>query len=91
MLVHIEVAFGRDFQIHGAVPRHEVQHVIEKPNARGDIGAALSIEIQVNQDIRLLCDAMNAGAPHFQYFSSSLVLCRMMRAPCRRNCAARNR
>src|SRR5690242_2643578 len=91
VLVDIEIAFRRDLQIHRSVARHQIQHVIEEPNAARYICAALSIEIQANLHVRLFGHAMHAGAPHFQYFSSSLVLCRMMRAPWRRSCAARTR
>src|SRR5260370_25512688 len=91
VLVDVKVAFGHDLQVHGSMTRDQVQHVVEKTNARRDIGAAPPIQIQANLDIRLLRRTMNTGASHFQYFSSSFVLCRMMRAPLRRSCAARTR
>ena len=40
VLVHVEIAARGEFQIHGAVPRHERQHVIEKRDVRRDFRAA---------------------------------------------------
>jgi hypothetical protein len=45
MLIDIEVAFGRDDEIEGAVAGDEVQHVIKETDAGGDFGLALAVEI----------------------------------------------
>src|ERR1700736_4276171 len=91
MLVHIEVASRREFQIHRSVACHKCQHVIEKWNSRRDFCAALSIEIQAHQDVCFSCGTAQIRFSHRQNFSKSLTLCITASAPNSRSLDARNR
>src|ERR1700719_4309275 len=91
MLIHVEVALGGNFQVERSVPRHQLKHVIEKPDARGNFGAAAPIEIDRQAYIGFGRGAVHARASHGHNFSRSFVLCRIAREPCRRSCAARTR
>ena len=92
VLIHVQIALGDDLQVHGPVARHQVHHVVEKTNAGATRRAwpRPSRFRRSRMSVSLVTRWMR-GASHFQYFSSSLVLCRMIRAPWRRNCAARTR
>src|ERR1700674_3439302 len=37
VLVHVQIAYRREFQIESAVPGKELQHVVEKTDSRGDL------------------------------------------------------
>ena len=74
VLVHVQIAFGVDLQIHGAVARHQFEHVIEEANAGRDVRAALPSRFRRRRISVSVVVRWMAGAPHFQYFSSSLAL-----------------
>ena len=53
MLVHIEIAGALQLQIESAVPREQLQHVIEEANAGGDLVLAFAFDRQPDGDARL--------------------------------------
>ena len=57
MLIDVEIAGGLDLEIEAAVPRHQVQHVIEKADAGAVLVLALAVERQRDLDLRF------GGAP----------------------------
>ena len=52
MLVDIEIAGRLHFQVESAMPRDEIEHVIEKPDAGVVVVAALAVERQRHLDLR---------------------------------------
>src|SRR5437016_5657942 len=59
MLVHIEIAARVHVEIKRAVPRDQLEHVVEKAESRCDARLSVSIQIQLHTDSRLVCLAMN--------------------------------
>ena len=57
VLIDVEVAARVDAQIERAVPRDELQHVIEEPDAAAHAVPSLAVERETERDLRL------AGAP----------------------------
>ena len=51
VLIDVQIALRFDFQIDGAVPRDEIEHVIEEANAGRDCGCAAPVEIQMQTDV----------------------------------------
>src|SRR5687767_4488271 len=47
MLIDVEIAGNLQRQVEGAVTRHELQHVVEKPDAGGDVVAAAPFQRQL--------------------------------------------
>ena len=64
MLIDVEIAGGLDVEVEGAVPREQLQHVIEKPDAGRDGIAAASLDRQLQLDLRLVRLAIDHCAPH---------------------------
>ena len=46
MLIDVEVAVGADRQIERAVPRHEIEHVIEKADAGVIVEPPFAVEVE---------------------------------------------
>jgi hypothetical protein len=63
VLVYLQIAGGLQAEIEGAVACDEIQHVIEKSNARGDFGFASTIEIQPEIDLGFLSIALYSCGP----------------------------
>ncbi len=61
VLVHVEIALRRYFEIEGSVAGYEIEHVIEETDAGVDAGFALAVEIEFEADIGLVGFAMNGG------------------------------
>lgn len=59
VLIHVKVAGSIEPQVETAMARHQIKHVIEKRNSRGNFGFAPAIEIQVQVDLRFLRIAAN--------------------------------
>ena len=55
VLVHVEIAARREFEIEAAVPRDLLEHVIEEADARGDLRLAAPVEIQPQADVGFFC------------------------------------
>ena len=53
MLVDVEIPSGLERQVEPAVPREELQHVIEKPDAGRDVVAPLPVKREPQRDLRL--------------------------------------
>ena len=60
MTIDIKIARGLDLQIEPAVPRHQVQHVIEKADAGGILVLAFAVERQRDLNLRF-------GSPPIDY------------------------
>ena len=54
MLIDVEIAGGFHLQIEAAVPRDQIEHVIEKANAGVVLVVALAVERQRDLDLRFL-------------------------------------
>ena len=64
VLVDIEIALAHQRQIEPAMPRKQLQHVIEKPYPRLDRVHALPIDHQRQRDLRLRRIALDCPSPH---------------------------
>src|SRR5215471_2608904 len=54
MEIDLEIAVGLDGEVHEAMLRPRLQHVIEERDPRHDLGGAGAVEPQVERDLRLL-------------------------------------
>ena len=63
MLIDVEIAGGLHLQIEAAVPRDEVEHVIEEADAGAVLEAALAVERQRELDLRFRRAAIDHRAP----------------------------
>src|SRR5947208_6275894 len=61
MLIDVEVAFGFDGEVEGAVAGNELEHVVEETDSRGDAGFSAAVQIQANADIGFVGVAMDCG------------------------------
>jgi hypothetical protein len=61
MLIDMQIAIGLDGQIDQCMPREQLEHVIEKAYAGGDVRLAGAIEIQFEPDISLFGLALDRG------------------------------
>src|SRR5256885_1106854 len=64
MLVDIEISRCVDAQIERAVPRDELQHVVEKANAGAHAVATAALERQPQRNLRLAGAAIDYRAAH---------------------------
>ena len=62
--VDVQVASGRDINIHEAVTGDLVKHVIQKRHAGDKRGQTAAIEIQANPNLRFLCIAGDFSGSH---------------------------
>ncbi len=81
VLIDVEIAGGVDRQIEGAVPRHEIEHVVEEADAGTVVEPAPPVERERQRDRR------------FRRLPRSLPLCaqRLQRLDRLRGCARRRR
>ena len=84
MLIDVEIAGGVDLQVEAAVPREQLQHVIEKADAGADVVAALAFERERQRDLRLGRSSIDYRAAHRT--SSNARRCS---AACARRCRRR--
>jgi hypothetical protein len=54
MLVDVEVAAGIDPEVERAMPREQLEHVIQESDPRPDAVATLTLEAQAHLNLRLL-------------------------------------
>src|SRR5215831_18774573 len=52
--IHVEIALSLDGEIHQAVLRPRLQHVVEEGHARHHLGGAGAVEAEVERDLRFL-------------------------------------
>ena len=64
MLIDVEIPCGVNPQVEGPVPRHQLQHVIEKPDAGADAILPLAVERDRQFDLRLGGLPVDYGAAH---------------------------
>jgi hypothetical protein len=60
--VDLQVALGRDGQVQATVAAQLVQHVVEERHPGVDIAGAGPVEVDLDQDLRLLGGPLDAGA-----------------------------
>ena len=58
--VDVGVALGLDGEVDQRVPRERGQHVVVEADAGGDVGAAGAVEVDLDEDLRLLGLALDA-------------------------------
>src|SRR5207244_5109903 len=63
VLIDVEIAPGLQRQVEAAVPREELQHVIEKADPGPDVVAPLSIDREAPFDVRLGRPAVERCGP----------------------------
>src|SRR5437773_4483960 len=64
MLIDIEVTPRADFEIEGAMPRSELEHVVQKPDARTNVVPALALNADSDTNVRFACPPFNYGTAH---------------------------
>lgn len=65
MRVDMQVAFRLDLQIHHAVARDLVQHVVEEGHAGSQLGLACAVEVEANRDLGFERISGDFGLPHW--------------------------
>ena len=68
MLINVEISFGFECEIEGAVARDQIEHVIEEADAGGHARATAPIKIDADADIGFICLAMNCGDSRHYFF-----------------------
>ena len=61
--VDVGVALGLDRQVDQRVPGERVEHVVVEADAGGDVGAAGAVEVELDEDLRLLGLPLDPGGP----------------------------
>src|SRR5205823_2059146 len=77
--VDVGVALRAHREIERAVLAQRVEHVVVEPDAGGDVGGAGTVEIDLNDDLRLLRDPLDPADPtHIiaSCFTTSAATCR---------------
>jgi hypothetical protein len=64
MLVDVEITRGVDVEIEAAVPRDELEHVIEKSDSGRDSITPTPVELETERDRRFLGLPIDYAAPH---------------------------
>ena len=64
MLIHVEVAVGLHAQVECAVPREQLQHVIEETDAGADLIPSLAVEREPQHDVCFRRSTIDQGAAH---------------------------
>src|SRR5581483_9012083 len=64
VLIDIEIALGVERQIERAVPREQLQHVIEEADAGADLIPAAAFNRQLQADLRFFGLALNYASAH---------------------------
>src|SRR5204863_9761045 len=64
VLIDVEIALGVDPQVERPVTRHELEHVIQKPDARANGVSSLTFETKAHGDPRFLRSSIDYGAAH---------------------------
>jgi len=64
MLIDVEIAARLDAEIEGAMTRHQLQHVIEKPDAGAHRVLSATVERDPQADLRLVRAPIDYGAAH---------------------------
>ena len=74
MRVDVQVALGLDVEIHHAVARDLVEHVLEERDAGGEFRHAGPVEIELDADLRLFGIALDFGCSFPHVISAPLVV-----------------
>src|SRR4030095_6991119 len=64
VLVDVEISLGADSKVEGAVSRHQLQHVIQKADAGGDVVAGVPFDAKAHANLRLASLPVDYGAAH---------------------------
>jgi len=49
--VNVQVALGLDVEVNQAMTRDLVEHVVKEPNARGQLGLAAAVEVDLDGNL----------------------------------------
>ncbi len=74
MLVHVEIAARVHVEIKRAVPRHQLEHVVEEADSGSNARLSAPIEIQLQAYVRLVCLAMNRCCSWHGSFALALAI-----------------
>src|SRR5450631_419662 len=72
MLINVEISIALEIEVECTMPRHKLQHVIEKPDAGANVVGARAFQCQLQRYPRLVCLALNRGC--------ALLLSRLLRS-----------
>ena len=61
MLIDLEVALRTNRQIDAGVFRQQLEHVVEKPHAGGDLGLSRAVEIELDGHVSFIRLPRDAG------------------------------
>src|SRR5262249_4007040 len=75
MLVHVQVAGGLDRQVEHAVPREQLQHVVQKSDAGADGVDPFPVDVEFQCDLRFGGPAVDYGAAHTTSSSTLMNRC----------------
>jgi hypothetical protein len=74
MIINLNIPRRFHIQIHQAVGRNLMQHVIQKRNACGGDTGAIAVEIEAHLHIGFACGAMDAGGAGFGVGEAGAIL-----------------
>jgi hypothetical protein len=64
VLVDVEISLRANLEIECAVTSHQLEHVIEKANASGDVVPALALDANAHANLCFACPPVDYGATH---------------------------
>src|SRR5947209_2382921 len=64
MLIHVEVAGGANVEVERAVARGQLEHVIEKADAGGDLVPAFALDAEAHANLGLARSSLDQGTAH---------------------------
>ena len=64
MLIHIQVARGDYLEVEAGMVSEEFEHVVEEPYARGYLHLSISVQFQLETDLRFCCFSLYCCFSH---------------------------
>ena len=61
MAVDVQVAGAGDRQVHQGMPGEQLEHVVEKPDPRRDLGSPLAVQVEPQADVGLASRSHDLG------------------------------
>src|SRR5215468_1230559 len=78
VVINLQIALARDFEVEKPVAREQFEHVVEERNAGRDRAFALAVEVELETDVRLFGSALDFSLTRHKKKSPSkrLSICR---------------
>src|SRR5688572_28366645 len=64
VLIDVQIACGANFEIERTVARHQLEHVIEKPDSGTDVVPPFALDAETHTNLRLARFSVDYGTPH---------------------------